>query len=83
MSDWQLQQAKARFSELVKVAESEGPQYITVHGEPTVVVIALKDYEKLTLPKSSFGEFLAKSPLKGVKLDVNRAKSKTRRDIEL
>jgi antitoxin Phd len=50
MSQWQLQEGKARLSELVKVAESEGPQYITVHGEPTAVVLSQNDYEKLTKP---------------------------------
>lgn len=83
MSDWQLQEAKARLSELVKVAESEGPQYITVHGEPAVVVISQKDYEKLTHPKTSFIEFLTKSPLKGVKIQFNRDSSKTRGDLDL
>ncbi len=83
MSNWQLQEAKARLSELVKVAENEGPQYITVHGEPTAVILSQKDYEKLTRPNTSFLEFLAKSPLKGIKLEITRDASKNRRDIDL
>jgi antitoxin Phd len=37
---WALQEAKAKFSELVRRAQSEGPQTVTVHGQPTVVVTA-------------------------------------------
>ena len=38
---WSLQDAKAKFSELVRRAQDEGPQTVTVHGEPTVVVTAI------------------------------------------
>jgi prevent-host-death family protein len=37
---WSLQDAKARFSELVRRARDEGPQRVTIHGRPAVVVIA-------------------------------------------
>lgn len=83
MSDWQLQEAKAGLSELVIMAVSDGPQFITVHGEPAVVVISQKDYEKLIQPKKSFVDFLTKSPLKGVTLTTSRESSKTRGDIDL
>lgn len=39
---WPLQEAKAKFSELVRLAQSEGPQTVTVHGQPAVVVSAAK-----------------------------------------
>lgn len=38
---WSLQEAKAKFSEVVRVAQSEGPQAVIVHGEPAVVMTAL------------------------------------------
>ena len=82
MHNWQLQEAKARFSELVKLATSDGPQHITVHGEPAVVVLSAKEYNRLKKPKSSFIEFLNRSPLKGVVLDLKRNKSGSR-DIDL
>lgn len=44
---WVLQDAKARFSELVRLVRSEGPQHITVHGRDEVVVIALEDFQRL------------------------------------
>jgi prevent-host-death family protein len=40
MHVWQMQEAKARLSELVKLAESEGPQDITVHGKSVAVVVS-------------------------------------------
>jgi antitoxin Phd len=43
---WKLQDAKARFSEVVRRAKSEGPQRVTVHGRDAVVVIAANEYEK-------------------------------------
>jgi prevent-host-death family protein len=45
---WQLQDAKARFSEVVRRAGSEGPQHITVHGREEAVVISAEEYRRLT-----------------------------------
>jgi prevent-host-death family protein len=44
---WKLQDAKARFSELVRRAQSEGPQRVTTHGKDAVVVLSTADYAKL------------------------------------
>jgi prevent-host-death family protein len=41
---WKLQDAKARFSEVVRRAQSEGPQRVTVHGKEAAVVISAKDF---------------------------------------
>lgn len=45
---WLLQDAKARFSELVRRVRSEGPQHVTVHGREAVVVVAAEAFRKLT-----------------------------------
>ena len=45
---WVLQDAKARFSELVRLVHSEGPQHVTVHGREAVVVISAEDFRRLT-----------------------------------
>jgi antitoxin Phd len=49
---WPLQEAKAKFSEVVRLAQSEGPQTVTVHGQPAVVITAAKpkgiDFSKVT-----------------------------------
>ena len=71
---WQLQEAKNKFSEVVEKALSEGPQFITRRGVRTVVLISLKDLEKLHGPKTSLVQFLAGSPLKGLRLDLKRDK---------
>ncbi len=77
-TDWQLQEAKARLSELVKSAQQKGPQQITVHGKPAAVVLSCTDYDRLTLEKPSFLEFMEQSPLKRTKLNIERDKSTTR-----
>jgi len=70
MRTWQLQEAKARLSEVIKQASQEGPQTITMRGEPTAVVISKDEYERLKQPRGSFVEFMRKSPLYGVDLDL-------------
>lgn len=50
---WAIQDAKARLSELVKKAQKDGPQYISVRGEPAVVVISQREYQTLTTPAIS------------------------------
>jgi antitoxin Phd len=51
MRTWQLQEAKARLSEVIKQASREGPQTITMRGEPTAVVISQNEYERLKQPR--------------------------------
>ena len=82
MHNWQLQDAKAKLSELVKSAITDGPQNITVHGKSAVVVLSRKDYDKLIKPKKSFIKLLRDSPLVGLDLNLKRDKSKNR-DVNL
>jgi prevent-host-death family protein len=42
-----LQDAKARFSELVRRVRAEGPQHVTVHGRDEVVVVAAEEFRRL------------------------------------
>lgn len=44
---WILQNAKARFSELVRRAHSNGPQRVTVHGRQEVVVVSAEEFSRL------------------------------------
>jgi prevent-host-death family protein len=44
---WPLQDAKARFSELVRRVRAEGPQHVTVHGRDAVVVVAAEEFRRL------------------------------------
>jgi antitoxin Phd len=74
---WQVQTAKARFSELFRRARTEGPQLITKQGKEAVVMIPVEQFEQLTgrarQPKSLV-QFFRESPLVGVKLDLTRDK---------
>jgi antitoxin Phd len=82
MRRWQLQEAKARFSEVVKLSQRDGPQEISVRGEPAVVVISRTEYDRLQRRQPSFVEFLRASPLVGVSLDLERDRSPVR-DVPL
>lgn len=75
---WQLQEAKARLSQVVRSAQTEGPQEISVHGEPAAVVLSTKDFRRLTGLKLSFVDFIRRSPLAGAGLEVERDKSLAR-----
>jgi antitoxin Phd len=55
---WKLEDAKARFSELVRLARSEGPQRVTVRGKDAVVVIAAEEMDRL-LPARDAVPFVA------------------------
>ena len=72
---WQLQSAKARFSEVFRLARSQGPQWVTKSGKEAVVVLASEEFERLTGRKKQSGslaEFFARSPLAGLELDLER-----------
>lgn len=83
---WQLQAAKARFSELFRRARAEGPQYVTKAGKEAVVVIPAEQFEELTAAQhrspKSLVEFFRTSPLVGAELDFERDLDYGR-DIEL
>ena len=79
MPNWQMQEAKARLSELIKKAEREGPQDITLHGKPVAVVLSRRHYERLTGTGDSLVAFMRRSPLYGVEeIDLERDGSLTR-----
>lgn len=72
---WQLQTAKARFSEVVRKAQAEGPQYVTRQGKDAVVILPAEEFERLTAQArqpQSLAKFFAESPLVGTKLDLER-----------
>jgi prevent-host-death family protein len=66
---WQLQDAKARLSEVIRCT-TLAPQFITVRGEGVAVIISLEYYQKLTEPKPNLYEFIHESPLCGAEADV-------------
>jgi prevent-host-death family protein len=83
MRHWQMQEAKARLSEVVKDAEREGPQEITLHGRPVAVVLSREQYDRLAGIGASLVGFMRRSPLYGdEEIDLWRDQSLTR-DIPL
>ena len=72
---WQLQNAKARFSEVFRKARAEGPQWITRQGKEAVVVLPAEEFEKLTRRRKqprNLVQFFAESPLAGSGIDLER-----------
>ena len=61
-SNWQLQDAKARFSELVKRARERGPQHVSVRGEPAVVVVSEAEFARLTSSRPSIVDHVLEGP---------------------
>ena len=82
---WQVQTAKARFSELFRRARAEGPQLITRQGKEGVVMISDLHYDQLVgrahQPKNLV-QFFRQSPLVGIELDLTRQKDEGR-ELEL
>ncbi|MBR3193167.1 type II toxin-antitoxin system Phd/YefM family antitoxin [Bosea sp. (in: a-proteobacteria)] len=79
---WTVANAKARFSELIDKAKSDGPQMVTRNGKPAAVLVSVEEWEKKTAPRGSLLEFLQNSPLRGVDLDLRRLSDQPS-DIEL
>lgn len=78
LKKWQLQEAKNKFSEVVRKATEEGPQTITKHGKESVVILSVEDYKKMEQPDTSLVEFFQQSPLASVELNLERDKSPAR-----
>lgn len=68
---WALQDAKARFSEVVRKAKTEGPQRITVHGREEVVVVSVEEYRRIKDVRTGADlvQLLQASPLRDVTID--------------
>jgi prevent-host-death family protein len=81
---WLLQDAKARFSELVRKVHSEGPQHVTVHGRDEVVVIAAEEFRRLTGNVTGLAliEAMQASPYREVDLEPGRGPMPVR-DVSL
>ena len=77
---WALQDAKARFSEVVRKAKTEGPQRITVHGREEVVVVSVEEYRRVKGQPTgeALVELLRESPLRNVNIDRAATRSAVR-----
>lgn len=79
---WTVAEAKAKFSELLDKAHSEGPQKITKHGRTTAVVVAAEEWERKSERQGNLAEFLASSPLRSSGLKIKRLPMRLR-NVEL
>jgi prevent-host-death family protein len=82
---WLLQDAKARFSELVRRVRSEGPQHVTIHGRDEVVVIAVEDFRRLQGARTgqALVDALQASPHQDIELALAPPVTAPVRDVEL
>ena len=60
--DWQLQDAKNRFSEVVSRARREGPQVVTLRGQRAAVVLSVESYDALLAARPSLVDRLLAGP---------------------
>jgi prevent-host-death family protein len=74
-SRWRLQDAKARFSELVRLAHSDGPQHVTLHGRDAVVVVDADEFNRLKGARSGqlLVDALQASPHRKIELEPRRS----------
>lgn len=73
---WQLQDAKQRFSELIRSVQTEGPQIVTRHGEEVAVVIDIAEYRQMR-GAEDFKEFLCMAPDLDLEIDRSAAPART------
>ena len=73
---WQLQEAKNHLSEVVNLALTEGPQTITRHGKPTVVVMSAEQYDR-EHQQERLVDIMRNCPVKGWKVDRSRDTGRT------
>ena len=76
---WTVAEAKAKFSEVIDNAKSQGPQTITRNGQTAAVIVDAEEWERKTKRKGNLAEFFATSPLRGSGLKLKRVNGRLRR----
>ena len=74
MDSWTIAGAKAKLSEVIDRALTDGPQAITRNGRKAVVVVSAEEWERKTKRVGNLAEFLAQSPLRGSAMKTERIK---------
>jgi prevent-host-death family protein len=75
---WTVAEAKAKFSEMIERATSEGPQTITRRGHTAAVVVAAEEWQRKTKRVGNLAEFFAESPLRESGLKIRRLTQRPR-----
>ena len=76
---WSVAEAKAKFSEVIEKANSEGPQTITRNGRRAAVLVAVEEWERRTKRQGTLAEFFAASPLRGSGIKLDRLPMRLRK----
>jgi prevent-host-death family protein len=76
---WTVAEAKAKFSEIINRAMSEGPQTITRNGSTAVVVVDAEEWQRKSRRVGTLADFFASSPLRGSGLKLERPKGRLRK----
>jgi prevent-host-death family protein len=86
MASWGIAELKAKASEIVEVAQTQGPQHITRHGKRVALIVSPEEWEKRNRPHAqnarTMSEFFKNSPLVGFGIDLRRSRSKARKVIK-
>jgi prevent-host-death family protein len=77
--NWTVAEAKAKFSEVIERAMSEGPQTITRNGRTAVVLVGAEEWQRKTKRTGNLAEFLAQSPIRESGLKIRRLKERPRK----
>jgi antitoxin Phd len=85
MASWALQDAKARFSDLVEQARRKGPQTVTRHGQDAVVVVAVEQFQQMMRRKGQddLVGFFGQSPLAELEADWLKRSRDAGREVRL
>lgn len=79
LHEWTVAEAKAKFSEVIDRATSDGPQAITRNGRKAVVVVSSEEWERKIKRKGNLAEFFASSPLRGSSIKISRLRARPRK----
>ena len=79
---WTVAEAKAKFSEVIEKARSDGPQTITRNGRKAAVLVAAEEWDRRAKRKGTLADFFAASPLRGSGIRLKRLPIRLRK-VEL
>ena len=74
MASWGVAEAKAKFSEVLNRAQSDGPQTITRNGKTSAIVVSAEEWTRRAKRQGTLADFFASSPLRGSGLEIERRK---------
>jgi prevent-host-death family protein len=80
--EWSVAGAKAKFSEVIERAQTEGPQRVTRNGKATAVIVSAAEWARQMRRPRTVHEFLERSPLRGSPIDLDRDRDEGR-DVDL